>query len=139
MNTIKQNATITKIDNNKIYIKFLSCSACAGCSAKGYCGLSEMKEKEMVVTSPDASEFSLGEEVVVSISASQGAKAVVFAYILPLVLMLSTIAMLIVSGYSEASSGICGIIILIPYYFCIFLLRNKLKKDFQFKISKRTK
>ena len=138
MNEIKQPATITSIDNTTVRLKFLSCSACSSCSIKGHCNLSESKEKEFIVNTSAASEYKVGEEVSVSISLSQGAKAVVFAYVLPLILMLSTIILSISEGYSETTGGISGIIILIPYYFCIFLLRKRLKKSFQFKISKRT-
>ncbi len=138
MNEIKQSATITAIDDTGVRLKFLSCSACSSCSIRGHCNLSESKEKEFTVNIADASEYKLGEEVNVSISLSQGAKAVVFAYVIPLTLMLLTIILLTSIGCSETTSGISGIIILIPYYFCIFLLRKRLKKSFQFKISKRT-
>ena len=51
--------------------------------------------------------------------------------------MVSTIIGLLNYKNDEILAGICGIIVLIPYYFGLFLARDKLKSGFEFKISKK--
>ena len=66
---------------------------------------------------------------------TKGLKAVFLGYALPLILLLTVVLTLNTCGYSEVNSGICGIIVLIPYYFGVFLAKNKLNAMFQFHIE----
>ncbi len=137
MGNINKQAVITKIEANTVYLNMRSCAACQGCAAKEYCGLSETVDKQFSIETPQATLFHIGEEVDLSIDSNQGLKAVTLSYVIPLFLMISTIIIVTLLGADEFISGISGIIILIPYYFGLFLLKNRLKKAFQFKISKK--
>lgn len=137
MEEITKTAIITGINGSQITLTINSCSACQDCSAKNFCSMSENQDKEIIVETAEAADYYLGEEVNVSISSAQGLKAVVYGYVLPLILLLAATIGAQTAGATDFISGISGIIVLIPYYFSLFLLKNKLKSDFQFKISKK--
>lgn len=137
MEEVSKPAVVTAIKGTKVTLKITSCSMCSECGAKNFCSMSENQEKEVVVDTQDATEFRIGEKVSVSLSSGQGVRAVVYGYVLPLVLLLAVVIGTSVAGYDDFISGISGIIVLIPYYFGLFLLKDKLKSDFQFKITKK--
>ena len=82
-------------------------------------------------------DFNVDEEVIISINNTQAFKSIILAYVIPLFLMISTIISINIYKQDEIIGGICGIIILIPYYFGLFLAQDKLKSKFEFKISKK--
>lgn len=137
MNTISKNGIIKKITKNELIIEILSCSACNSCSIKNYCSGFESKQKEISVKNKNYVNFKKGEEVLLSIDERQAFKSVILAYVIPLIIMISTVVGMLSYKNDELIAGISGIIILIPYYFGLFLAKNKLKSDFEFKISKK--
>ena len=137
MNTINKNGIIKEIRQNELKISILSCSSCSSCSIKNYCAGSESKEKEITVRCYDTDKYKIGEEVYVSIDEQQAFKSILLAYVFPLILTILTIISVISYTNNEIIGGISGIIILIPYYFGLFLAKDKLKSGFEFRISKK--
>ena len=83
MEQIKHQGKIVKINENQIEVEILSKSACQDCEAKASCGLAECLRKKVEITSAEAKNFRIGEEVWVALDARAGLYAVFFAYILP--------------------------------------------------------
>lgn len=93
--------------------------------------------KHIEITDKRAGRFSPEEEVMITIDAAQGFKAVWYGYVLPLILVLITLGSALFAEVSEQLSGIFSIIILIPYYLWLFLNRKKLNCQFRFTISEK--
>lgn len=134
MEDIIQSGKIINIIDNTIYIKVVRSDACSACNAKNICNMHKKKENIITIDDKQASGFIIGDNVDIYLSPSKGLKAVVYGYVFPLILLLATIITSKTLGYNDFKSGISGIIILIPYYFVLFLIRNKIKADFKFKI-----
>lgn len=137
METINKSGIIKNVKNDEITVEIMSCSACSSCAVKNYCNTAEAKQKEIILKSKNADKYKIGEEVVIEIDEKQALKSIIIAYVIPLILMISTIIGVISYQQDEIIGGICGIIVLIPYYFGLFLARDKLKSGFEFKISKK--
>lgn len=137
MEHITKSAIITDIKEEDIVLKISSCSACHTCSAKGFCSMSETKDKFLTIKNDNTLSYHIGEEVNLEINSSQGLKSVFYGYGLPLILLLFVVFFVNAIFKNDIYSGISGIIILIPYYFGLFLLKDRLKSDFKFKISKK--
>ena len=135
MEEIKQSGIITNIENDTLSIKITTCSACSQCSAKSFCSMSEQQDKIITAKVKNSSQYNINDHVNVSINHNQAIKAVFFSYVFPLILLLVTTISFYVMGFDDFISGISGIIVLIPYYFGLFLLKNKLGADFQFNVS----
>lgn len=133
--TITHKGIIKQIDKTHVTVQIMQASACAVCEAKSLCHSAESKEKMIEVEAVDAASFQVGQEVMLVGTLSQGLKAVVYAYILPLVLMLAVLFLAISYGLDEALSALCAIAVLIPYYIVIFLLRHHLSRKFSFTLK----
>lgn len=138
MNEIVKTGSITAVKKDCVEVEIISCSACASCAISSSCGLSEIKKR--IVTIYDSSnQYNVGDQVEVVISTEQGLQAVVYAFTIPLLILLITVISLYVYGFSEIISGISGIIVLIPYYFVLFLNRNRLENKFCCRLKNSSK
>jgi sigma-E factor negative regulatory protein RseC len=107
---------------------------CESCRAKGTCGISDSGSKEVVISNPTDS-FDLNEHVNVILKKGLGLKAVFWAYIFPFLLVVLTL--IIASAFLvEWMAGVLSLLILIPYYLLLYMLRNDFKKTFKISIVK---
>ena len=132
--SISHEGIVTRITDDELEIKILAQSACAACHAKSACGMGEQAEKILTVPKPKDRDFSLNQKVNVKMAIEQGNKAAVLAYLIPIILLLAVLFICLGLGLSEGLSALLGIIALIPYYIILYLLRDKLKKKFEYLI-----
>ena len=131
---ISHKGIIKELSEKRILVGIIRESACASCHAKGVCNIADMKEKEIEIHH-FRDDFHIGQQVNVIGKTSQGFKALFYGYLLPfLLLMIVLIVSLAVTG-NEGLSGLFALGITIPYYFTIYLFRNKLKHNFEFQIK----
>ena len=131
---ISHEGIITSIDDNNVEVKILSKSACASCNIKGACNMSEMKEKVILLPRPKDKDLSIGQEVLVSMGLGQASKAVVFAYVIPTIILFSMIFILNHFKIEEGINALISIGSLVPYYLILFLFRDKMKRKFEYEI-----
>lgn len=133
-NNITHIGIIEEINNNIVFVKIIVSSACASCKVKSYCSITEMKEMLVEVNIKNSFEYKKGQNVVISMKNSLGGMALFLAYILPFIIMFSSLIILTLSHYNELFAGLFSIGILIPYFLLLYVLRNKLKKKFTFSL-----
>lgn len=136
---VTHEGVITSVGEYSYQVEITSKSACAECHAKGVCSASEQEKKtvEVPLTIGNMSAgYEVGERVLVTLSSSMGFKAVIYAYGVPLVLLL--VAMLVSSlcGLSELYVGLVGIGVVIIYYLALSFFKDRLSKVFTFSIEK---
>ena len=119
--SIAHSGKVLEINPQFITVEILSQSACASCHAAGLCGMSEAQKKEVIVT----------------LESTMGYKAVWIAYMVPLVVLLAGIFVSLGCGLGELASALVGIGVTAVYYFVIWLLRDKLRDQYVFEISKK--
>ena len=129
---ISHEGVITKVSDDILEIKIIAQSACAACHAKSACTMSDQAEKVLTVPRPKDKEFTLMQKVNVTMAVGQGNKAAVLAYLLPIVLLLAVLFTCLGLGLSEGLSALISIAALVPYYFVLYLRRDKLKKRFEY-------
>lgn len=111
-------------------------SACEGCHAKGVCG-EQGKERVIDVETPYATHFSVGERVVVALlRRSMAFSSVVWAYVLPLVVLMATLLVLKARAVADGTAAIAAIGAVVLYYVGLYLFRNKIDKKIEFTIIK---
>ena len=131
---IRHEGVVNSIEGQKVTVRILQTSACSGCQASRICRAAESKEKVVEVDMTDMDGLSVGQTVVVAGAESLGMKAVAFAFGLPLLLLLAALITAVSVTGSERVAAAAAIGILVPYYIVLFMLRNRIKKDFQFRI-----
>lgn len=131
--TITHQGVIESITQHLIKVRILNMSACAGCHAKGACNASDMEEKIIDIHS-DSTKYKVGQSVTISSKLSTGFKALFLGYIIPFIIVLVSLIILTTLGIPEIQSGLVSLATLIPYYIALYLLRDKIKKEFTFEI-----
>jgi len=132
---IKHQGKVERIENQKVYVRIEQKTSCSDCHAVAVCLASDKKEK-IIEVNDDSGSYGLQEDVFVSIRKSNGFFAVFIAYFFPLLLViLAVVTGIWVSG-NEVIGGFAGLIMLLPYYSILYLMRNKLKRKFIFTLSK---
>lgn len=132
---IKHPGRILSIEGRKVQVLIFSQSACSSCDAKGACNMSEMEEKIIDIYLTDDKAYTPNEMVNVVMSQKHGNKAVFFGYFLPMVLVVLALVVALAITGNEPLSGLLSLIVLVPYYLGLYLLKDTLKKEFQFQIE----
>lgn len=133
---IEHEGIIEKINNNRLSVRILQQSACSACHAKGVCMAADSKEKLVDVTD-FSGQFHENELVIIEGKESIGYKAVFWAFVLPLILLVVTLILsLLVWNLDDSKAAICALSALIPYYLLLYFLRKRMAKTFQFTIRK---
>lgn len=134
---ISHKGVISEIDRDTISVTILVESACASCHAKGMCTIADTAEKVIEVRNRKPGQFKVGDNVQVAMKKSLGLKAVFYGYLLPFLVLLFTLLLVYESTGSEATAGGIALLILLPYYFGLYMLRDRLKARFEFDIYKQ--
>ncbi|MCE5204970.1 MAG: SoxR reducing system RseC family protein [Porphyromonadaceae bacterium] len=133
---IEHEGIIEKIRGNHITVRILQQSACTACHAKGTCTASDMKEK-LIDIFDNSGLYREHERVVVSGENAIGYKALLWAFVFPLVLLIGALVLSTSVWYfNETEAALSAILILVPYYFLLYLLRHKMANTFRFNIKK---
>lgn len=133
---IEHEGVIIGIDSDFISVEILSQSACSSCNAKSMCSMSEVKAKIIQVENRGFNLYEKGERVNVLLKRSLGFRALWISYLIPLIILLVLLVVLSTVSVDELSMGLSVIAIIALYYFVVYLLRDKIKKDFIFTIEK---
>ena len=132
---IRHQGIVTAVSGQTVSVRILQASACSGCQARSMCGAADAKEKMIEVECTDACRYSVGQAVTVTGSASQGMKAVLLACGVPVLLLIAAVAIVELCGISEAVAALAALGVMIPYFFVLWLLRDRLKNVFKFRIT----
>jgi sigma-E factor negative regulatory protein RseC len=131
--TICHDGTVKKVDDNSVLVSIISVSACSGCHAEGICGLSGKEEKTIDVKGKY--NVSPGDKVTILMEQSTGYKAVVLSYLIPLVIVITSLVGLNSFSVSELTAGLVSILLLGPYFFILYLFRKKINRSFTFTLK----
>ena len=126
---VSHEGTVINVTDGKVSVKIEVKSACSACHAKSMCSVSELSEK--VIEALPAESLSVGDSVVVEMEEKFGLKAVFYVFFIPFVLMASTL--FVSSNFvAESFAALFSLLILVPYYLLLALLKPYFAKQFVF-------
>ena len=132
---ITHRGRIVSITPEFTTVEIVSESACAACHAKGLCSLGDSKVKQVEVPTRGWDNYAVGQEVSVVLRATMGHKAVWLAYGVPLLVLVAALLGILSAGGSELVAGLGAIGAVTVYYGVIWLLRDRLRKEYVFNIK----
>jgi sigma-E factor negative regulatory protein RseC len=132
---IEHRGIIDRFTDHSVIVKILSESACSACHAKGACSAADMQNKEIEVTGSSIG-LRTGEMVNLIMDQSQGFKAVMIAYVYPFIVLFGGLLAANAAGLSEIICAFVAIGLLPPYFFIVYLFRQKVRENFSFSIRK---
>lgn len=139
---IEHDGTVIAVDKDYISVELLSKSACAACHAKGVCGASDEAVKVVEVAQDITTlteDYQVGEKVNVVMTPSMGIQAIWLAYVIPLIVLLTSVLVFHLCKAGELAMGLGSLGIVAVYYFGVWLFRNKISRIFIFSIEKQAK
>ena len=131
---VSHEGIVTNIKGDDVEVKILSKSACASCNIKTACNMSEMQEKIITISAPKDKKLSIGQEVKVCMALRQANRAVIFAYAIPSIILISMIFILNYLKIDEGINALISIGSLVPYYIILYLFKKKIKSKFKYEI-----
>ncbi len=154
---IKHDGIVIAVNGDgTVLVRIVQTSACASCKAKAMCASAESKEKEILALyvgdetmrrEDEIQDIKIGDEVVVKVQQKMGWKAVLLAYILPFVVMMSVIVLgneairllgdVAIGKNSEAIIGTAALCAMGVYYIVLGFFKDKIQKEFSFTASKK--
>ena len=140
---IKHDGIVIAVNGDgTVRVRIVQTSACAACKAKAMCASAESKEKEILALfvgeEAKRQDIKLGDEVVVMVQQKMGWKAILLAYMLPFIVMLTVVAIgngLL--GIREEVIGTAALCAMGVYYIVLGFFKDKIQKDFSFTARKK--
>lgn len=133
---IKHSGVIYSLGHNLIRVRIGQSAACAACKVSAHCNASDTKDKVVEVHSDAADSYQVGERVIILEDNRMGLKAALFAYAVPVLLMVAVLVIVVAVTSSESAAALSALACLIPYYIVLYLLRNKISQQIKFDIEK---
>jgi len=125
---------VKEVKDTSLIVNIVSQSACSTCHAKGACTAADYQDKEIEVSGYKNS-YEVGQMVTILFKQSKGFAAVIWGYVIPFFLVLSTLIIALELTNDELKSGLLSLIILIPYYITLYFFRHFLKKVLKFELE----
>ncbi len=132
---ISHKGKVLDISPDYTTVEILVSSECSSCHAKSMCGMSEEKEKIIMVPTNPYGNYRIGDEVELVGKLTMGLKAVWISYVIPLLILLVLILTLSSFIGKELYVGLISVAGVGLYYLIIYLLKDRLAKDFVFYIK----
>ena len=137
-NKIIHSGVIKSIGVDYLYVEIMQASACADCRVAGNCHASEAKVKMVDVYCRDVARYHVGERVVVSTTSQVGLMAMLYAYLFPLMILMTTLILVRICTRSDGWAALSALAILIPYYIVLYLFRERIKEQVHFNIEQES-
>lgn len=107
-------------------VRILQESACAACKVAGHCNAAESKEKIVDVYTQATDGYTVGQTVTVTASKNAMTLSMAVAFGLPLVIMVLALVLTLLITGSEAKAGLAALLVLVPYYLMVWMMRNRI-------------
>lgn len=135
-NKISHSGVIDRIEGEYVQVRIVQTSACAACKVAGYCNAAESKEKIVdVFCGSAAKKLTVGQTVTVTASSQVATQALLWAFGLPFLLMVSVLIIVLKWTGSEGLAALSGLGVLIPYYIGLWLFRDRMRDKLAFAIE----
>lgn len=133
--TIRQSATVIRVDAAEIEVEVCRPEACAACKAKSVCSEGGGEGKRMTLVN-DGQGYQVGEQIQLVMRRSAGLKAVVIAYLVPVVLVVAALLIFQATPMSDTTAALLTLGILVLYFVIIRLLRGRINNQLTIEIEK---
>ena len=132
---IEHKGTVALVGRNFVRVDIEVMEACGSCVSRKACAMGQGTTREIMVYTDEAQRYSIGEVVNVSAKQTVGLTAVLLCYVVPLVILVSALALPISLGVSEGIAALLSLTVTALYYFVLWFFRNRIAKRVVFTIN----
>ena len=135
---ICREGIVRAIDGDDVSVEIIVSSACSGCHAKSICIPSDRRQEVITVKNSRHEDYRVGETVELLLENAAGNKAVVLAYVLPLVVLLVLLFGCYALTRHELLSVGVGVLGVVLYYLILKSASKKVEQGIVFGIRKKS-
>lgn len=134
---ISHTAIVTGIDPQKgiVRVSISDAGECGGCPAAGICSATSSKDA-IEISTPQAATFIKGETVEIRGTEQMHRKAIMLATVLPCIILIVIMSLIFIFTGSQAAAALGGLLGMIFFFIILYLCRNHIAHEFQFRIFK---
>lgn len=133
---IEHRGIVESVSEGYVYVRTERKTACSECHAKGICG-EQGTQRLIKVATPDADKFAENDNVIVALESSKMAlSAIIWAYILPLIVLLGVLIVLHKLGFEDGVAALASIIATAIYYALLYAIKGYFDRKIKFTIIK---
>ena len=133
---IGHDGIVRKVAEKAIEVVIENQSACAGCHAKGACGMADVKQKVITAELP-LFPVTPGDKVTVYASLNNAVYSVVLAYVIPVLIIIAFICLLLHFGVGETVAAFGALGGIVVYFVLLYLNRKRIGGKIKFTLEKR--
>ena len=135
-NQIEHKGTVALVGRNFVRVDIEVMEACGSCASRKACAMGQGTTREIMVYTDDAQNYSIGEVVNVTARQSLGLIAVLFCYVVPLVVLVGSLAVAVSLGCSEGVAALISLGATALYFLLLAFLRKRISRKVVFTINK---
>ena len=132
---ITHSGVVDSVEDGCVHVRIVQTSACAACKVDSYSNAAESKEKMIDVYCDNVAAYRTGQLVIVSTSGQVAAKALLWAFGVPFVLLMVVLVLVLLLTGNEGWAALGALAALVPYYIILWLLRDKMREQLAFRIE----
>ncbi len=133
---ICREGVVRAVDGDDISVEIIVSSACSGCHAKSICIPSDRRKEIITVKNTRHEEYRVGETVELLLETSAGNKAVVLAYVLPLLVLMALLFGCYALTHHELLSVGISVLGVVVYYLVLKSFSKGMEKKIEFGVRK---
>ena len=135
--TICKEGIVRTVDGENVEVEITISSACSECHAKSICIPTDTKRETVMAKSLYGEHFDIGDKVQLVLKGSAGRKAVVIAYLLPLIVLMVALFGSYLLFHNELISVIICLAFVVLYFFILKKQSKKIEGEFEFYVKKK--
>lgn len=136
-NNVTHSGKVIGVFRDTVTVAVESSEACGSCASRSACSLGvQSNTRNILITTPNASSFSVGEIVRVATRTQMGLMAVALCYAVPAMVLVAVLAAAVFCGVSEGVAALISLGSVAIYFGILWLLRDKLAQKISFTIEK---
>ena len=132
---VTHDGIVESIGDGMVRVRIVQTSACAACKVAGHCNAAEAKEKLVDVYTAEYNRWKVGDAVKVAASQQMATRALLLAFGLPLLVLLTVLLVVLWLTGREGLAALCGLGALLPYYGVLWCFRGRLQQRLAFWIQ----
>ena len=134
---IEHKGTVALVGQNFVRVDIIVNEACGSCAARKSCAMGSSEKREITIFTPDAAQYSVGEEVEVQAKRTIGVMAVLLCYVVPLSVLLGALVVSELCGIADGISALVALGAMALYFGVLAMLRTHISRKVTFQIIKK--
>ena len=134
-NNISHSGVVERVEEGCVHVRIVQTSACAACKVASHCNAAESKVKVVDVFGCDTTKYATGQEVTVWASRDVANRALLLGFGVPFLLLVCVLLIALRFTANEGVAALLALGSLVPYYFALWLLRDRIQRGISFQIE----